>query len=164
MANPVPSAKAYGVRVKPIWFLNIFLNFTLAKCFPLVSLVPMDEEFIHIPHSARAAGAELRRGFQSPPAALPDRDFIRTWSSIAYLFPGLHPDGFADGEGGWPRVLQPFAEEAWRRAELGILTDAHLYPSDAQWAGIYDQLRMPTLVEGIRRLDLSVMSDQFSHG
>ena len=45
--------------------------------------------------------------------------FVRAWCAIAYLYPGLHPDGFADAESGWPRALRRFAAEAWRRAEAG---------------------------------------------
>jgi hypothetical protein len=56
---------------------------------------------------------------------------VRAWSSVAYLFPGLHPDGFEDADSGWPHVLKRFAAEAWRRAEAGELADEELYPCDA---------------------------------
>ena len=49
----------------------------------------------------REAGEKLRIGFQSPADKLSKRDFINAWSSIAYLFPGLHPDGFDDPDSGW---------------------------------------------------------------
>jgi len=64
----------------------------------------------------------------------------RAWSSVAYLFPGLHPDGFEGADSGWPRVLKRFAAEAWRRADAGGLADAELYCSDAAWCGLYDQM------------------------
>ncbi len=63
---------------------------------------------------------------------LTKRDFIRAWSSAAYLWPGMHPDGFAEDGSGWPRSLRRLAAEAWRRAEAGELTEGELYPSDAQ--------------------------------
>jgi len=48
---------------------------------------------------------------------------LRAWCVVAYLFPGLHPDGFEDADSGWPRVLKPFAAEAWRRVEVGEITE-----------------------------------------
>ncbi len=53
--------------------------------------------------------------------------FVRAWCAIAYLFPGLHPDGYECEDSGWPRVLRRFAAEAWRRADAGELTDHELY-------------------------------------
>ena len=72
----------------------------------------------------------------------------------AYLFPGLHPDGF-ERDSGWPRVLKRFAVEAWRRAEAGELTDGELYPSDAQWPGLYDRMFRSKPDEMKRRLALA---------
>ena len=63
---------------------------------------------------------------------LPKPTFVRAWCSIAYLYPGLHPDGFDDADSGWPRAVKQFATEAWRRAEAGELADEELYPCDAQ--------------------------------
>ncbi len=93
----------------------------------------------------------------------PKSDFIRAWSSIAYLFLGLHPDGFEDADSGWPRVLRRFAAEAWRRAEAGELDDAELYPSDAQWSGLCDQIKKPTPDESSRRRELAALSLQCAH-
>ena len=56
---------------------------------------------------------------------------LRAWCSVAYLFPGLHPDGFEAADSGWPRGLQRIAAEAWRRVEAGEITGEELYPSDA---------------------------------
>src|SRR5205809_274721 len=95
---------------------------------------------IYVPSSGRAAGAQLRGVLARPLKHLPKARFVRAWCAIAYLFPGLHPDGFEDSESGWPRVLKRFAAEAWRRAEAGQLKDDELYPSDAQWSGIYDRM------------------------
>ena len=85
-----------------------------------------------------------------PLEKLPKANFVRAWSSIAYLFPGLHPDGFEDADSGWPRVLRRFAAEAWRRADAGELDDAELYTSDAQWSGLYDQMKDHTPDESHR--------------
>jgi hypothetical protein len=80
---------------------------------------------------------------------------VRAWCSVAYLFPGLHPDGFEDADSGWPRVLKRFAAEAWRRAEAGELADEELYPGDAQWSGLFDRMfpHLPDEME--RRLALA---------
>jgi hypothetical protein len=80
---------------------------------------------------------------------------VRAWSSVTYLFPGLHPDGFDDAESGRPRGLKRFAAEAWRRAEAGELSDNELYCSDAQWCGLYDRMFPHTAEEMERRLALA---------
>jgi hypothetical protein len=51
---------------------------------------------IYIPASLREAAQHLRVGLQSPRARLSKPDLVRAWSAVAYLFPGLHPDGFDD--------------------------------------------------------------------
>lgn len=81
--------------------------------------------------------------------------FVRSWSAVAYLFPGLHPDGYDDSESGWPRALKRFAGEAWRRAEAGELTDDELYCSDAQWCGLYDRMHTHEPDETERRIALA---------
>jgi len=63
------------------------------------------------------------------------REFVRTWCAIAYLFPGLHPEGYDDANSGWPRVLKRFAAEAWRSADAGELADDEMYPCDATVVG-----------------------------
>lgn len=70
---------------------------------------------IPIPHTLRGAGRELRRAFASQPEELPNPAFLRAWRAMAYLFPGLHPDGYEDEGSGWPQALKRFAAEAWRR-------------------------------------------------
>ena len=79
----------------------------------------------------------------------------RALSGVAYLFPGLHPDGFEAADSGWPRILKPFAAEAWRRARAGEITEDELYPSDAQWCGLYDRIFPHTAEEMARRLALA---------
>ena len=110
---------------------------------------------IFIPSSLREAGKELRIGLQGQLADMPKPNFVRAWSSIAYLFPGLHPDGFDDPDSGWPRVLKRFVAEAWRRAEAGKLADDELYTSDAAWAGIYDRMTEHTAEENVRRSEMT---------
>jgi hypothetical protein len=51
--------------------------------------------------------------------------------------------------------LRRFAAEAWRRAEAGELVDEELYPSDAQWSGLYDRMTRHTGEETARRLELA---------
>jgi hypothetical protein len=88
---------------------------------------------------------------------LTKQEFLRVWCSIAYLFPGLHPDGFNEPESEWPRGLKRFAVEAWRRADVGELTDEQLYPCDATWSGIFDRMLVHLPEETERRLELASM-------
>ena len=74
---------------------------------------------------------------------------------MAYLFPNLHPDGFEDADSGWPRAVQRFAAEAWRRVESAELSEEDLYPCDAQWCGIYDRMQTHEPDEIERRLALA---------
>jgi hypothetical protein len=119
--------------------------------------------FYFIPDSARTAATHLRFALAQPLENLSKADFVRAWSSVAYLFPGLHPDGFEDADSGWPRVLRRFAAEAWRRAQAGELDDAELYTSDAQWSGICDQIKNPTPDESHRRRKLAGLSLECAH-
>ena len=114
---------------------------------------------IFIPASLRDAAQHLRAGWQLPPDQLSKNDFVRAWSAVAYLFPGLHPDGFEDADSGWPVALKRFAAEAWRRAEAGELDDAELYPSDAQWVGLYDRMTRHTPKETARREELTLATN-----
>ena len=104
----------------------------------------------------RDAGRELRRAFASQLEQLPPRDFVHAWCAVAYIFPGLHPDGYDDAESGWPRVLQRFAAEAWRRNDAGELLDEEMYPCDAAWVGLYDQLHITYAEEDKRRSEIAV--------
>lgn len=98
------------------------------------------ETIAYIPNSLRSAGREMRLALQHPLEQLPHEQFVRAWSALAYLFPGLHPDGYEDAESGWPRVLKCFAAEAWRRFEAGELADEELYTTDSAWSGLYDRM------------------------
>ena len=110
---------------------------------------------IYVPDSLSSAGREIRLALAGPLEKLPKPNFVRAWCSLAFLFPGLHPDGFEDAESGWPRVLQRFAAEAWRRAEVGEFADDELYPCDSQWSGLYDRMTSHTPDETERRLELA---------
>jgi hypothetical protein len=103
----------------------------------------------------RSAGRELRLLLARPLEELPHERFVRAWSAIAYLFPGLHPDGYDDADSGWPHTLKRFAAEAWRRADAGELADEELYCSDAQWSGLYDRMHPHTALEITRRFELA---------
>ncbi len=109
---------------------------------------------LYVPDSLRSAGRQLRRALARPLEQIPKPDFVGAWCSIAYLFPGLHPDGFEDADSGWPRALKRFAAEAWRRGETGELADEELYPCDAQWSGLYDRMTNHTSEETERRIEL----------
>ena len=109
----------------------------------------------HVPNSLRSAGRELRLSLAHPLEQLSHEQFVRAWSAIAYLFPGLHPDGYEDADSGWPRVLKPFAAESWRRAEADELADEELYPGNAQWSGLYDRMHTHEPDEMERRLALA---------
>jgi hypothetical protein len=105
----------------------------------------------------QSAGRELRLALKQPLTELPNETCVRAWCSAAYLFPGLHPDGFEDADSGWPRVLKRFAAEAWFRADAGELADEELYASGAQWAGIYDRMKFHTPDEIERRFELAAI-------
>ena len=109
----------------------------------------------YVPNSAKVAGWHIRSALAKPLNTLPTTEFIRAWSAIAYLFPGLHPDGFEDAESGWPRIPKRFAKEAWRRADADEISDEELYPSDSVWAGIFDRMRVHLPVELERRVQLA---------
>ena len=112
--------------------------------------------FIYVPNSPRVAGRQLRLALAAPLDRLSKTEFVRVWSSIAYLYPGLHPDGFEESDSGWPAVLKRFAIEAWRRAGIGELGGDELYPSDAQWSGLYDRMVSHLPEETVRRFELAV--------
>lgn len=86
-----------------------------------------------------------------PGCALADRVGKPTFcKNILFL-----PDGYEAADSGWPRGLQRFAAEAWRRVEAGEITEAELYPCDAQWCGLYDRMFPHPAEEMERRLALA---------
>lgn len=110
---------------------------------------------IVVPNTLHGAGCELRSGFSAQLEQLPKTDFLRAWCAVAYLFPGLHPEGYEVAGSGWPRVLKRFAAEAWRRVDAVELADEELYPCDAQWSGLYDRMDKHTEQETARRFQIA---------
>lgn len=89
--------------------------------------------------------------------ALEDLDhfeFIKAWFAVVYVFPGFHPDDWDSRDSALPKEFVQLATEAWRRAEADELPDELLYPSDAQWAGLCDQIKEPTAEEANRRREI----------
>jgi hypothetical protein len=118
---------------------------------------------VFIPGSLRAAGQEIRVSLSRPLHLQTDNEFLRAWCSVAYLFPGLHPDGFEEPDSGWPRILRSFAAEAWRRADASDLADDELYPGEAQWCGLYDRMTIHLPDETERRVDLAAAFGESPH-
>ena len=109
----------------------------------------------YVPNSFRAAGRQVRMALAKATEAIPTSCLVRAWCSVAYLFPGLHPDGFEVAKSGWPPALRRFAAEARRRLEAGEIGEAELYPSDAQRAGLYDRMLVHLLDKTERRATLA---------
>lgn len=59
---------------------------------------------------------------------------MKAYCSLAFLYPGFHPDEIENWEGPAEAILM--AKEAWRRAEAGELPDNELYPYQATKARI----------------------------
>lgn len=110
---------------------------------------------ICIPNSVESATHELAYTIGIPLESLSKLEFVRAWCALSYLNPGLHPDGFEEPDSGWPENLKRYAVEAWRREEMGELAGEEVYPSDATWAGLYDQMHTHTHQETIRRLEFA---------
>lgn len=100
-----------------------------------------------IPPNENEALARVQDMLKAKPNALSKEVFLRGWFSVAFLFPGLHPDDCPeeagemklnpdlpadlktyDSESGWPVVLIPYCLEAFCRAAKGELKDNELYP------------------------------------
>lgn len=120
-----------------------------------------------IPSNERQALQWLIPALDSPLSDMPQEDFLKAWFAIGYLYGGLHPDAATDhgteismkDEGpdrfrlieprliapfyvksGWPVVLAPLADEAWARAEDGLLEDDELYCYELVKVGILDRM------------------------
>ena len=52
-------------------------------------------------------------------------------------------------------MLKRFAAEAWRRNDAGELLDEEMYPCDAAWSGLYDQLHTTYADEDERRVEIA---------
>ena len=130
----------------------------------LLAIMNKKNDSIYIPSCLRSAACELRWALKQPLNKLPHKSFVRVWCCVLYLFPELHPDGFEDADSGWPLVLRRFAAEAWSRAGDGIFADEELYPSDSQWAGLYDRMHTHTAEEMERRMALAADYGEHSDG
>ena len=57
---------------------------------------------IYVTDSLRSAGRQIRLALATPLERAPKANFVRAWCSVAYLFPGVHPDGFDDADSNSP--------------------------------------------------------------
>jgi len=67
-------------------------------------------------------------------------------------------------ESGWPRVLKPFAAEAWRRCAARELDDEEMFACDAQWSGLFDRFTVFEPEEYERRLQIAAEHGEPAHG
>ena len=91
-------------------------------------------DYIYIPPSKRAAERHLCGALSAKIEVLPKREFMKVYCSLAYLYPGFHPDDIEDWDG--PKSVLVIAREAWRRAAAGELSDNELYPYQATKAAL----------------------------
>ena len=92
------------------------------------------KSYIYIPPSCKVAERHLKAALRKPLERLTKKEFMKAYCSVAYLFPGFHPDSWDEWEG--PPEIKPLLGEAWRRAGEGELTDNELYPYQASKARI----------------------------
>jgi DNA (cytosine-5)-methyltransferase 1 len=157
IGNAVPPlvAEAVGIAVKS------YLEVTLKKQRPLqFDLNPLpsnqDEAVQWLLDLVRATDDKRLR-------QVPTSIFKRGWYSIGFLYAGLHPDSALEHgkelstdvddlpeirkieprllapyyvQSGWPVVLAPVVEEAWRRYETDALKEEEFYCSEAVVAGM----------------------------
>jgi len=120
-----------------------------------------------IPSSEREALQWLIPALDRPLENMPQEEFLKAWFAIGYLYGGLNPDeatfhgdevSYDDNgpdrfrlieprliapsyvESGWPLVLAPLAEEAWRRYEQGFMAEDELYCYELVKIGILDRM------------------------
>ncbi len=91
-------------------------------------------DYIYIPPSEGAAKRHLERAMAGRLEMLLKMAFMKAYCSVAYLYPGFHPDDLEGWDG--PAGVVRFAREAWRRAGLGELSDNELYPYQASKARV----------------------------
>jgi hypothetical protein len=78
-----------------------------------------------------------------------------SWQVFSSI-PRLHPDGYEATGSGWPKHFKPFAAKAWRRFEIGELTDNELYCYQACKA------RIGLVREEVKQKTPWVLSDHFA--
>lgn len=97
----------------------------------------------YIPDSIEVAESHLSSIATAPVEQLPASEFAKAWSSVCFLNPGLHPDGYEEADSGWPESLRKFAADAWRRFDAGEIGEEVMYPSDATHAGVMALMAAP---------------------
>ena len=90
--------------------------------------------YVYISPSIGTAERHLRFALSTRVARLGNREFLRAYCSLAYLYPGFHLDSWDDWDG--PKHFAPLVREARRRAAAGKLTTNELYPYQASKAAI----------------------------
>lgn len=127
----------------------------------------MEDHNTFIPSNEREALQWLIPALDRPLKNMPHDEFLKAWFAIGYLYGGLNPDEATfhgsevshedDGpdrfrlieprliapfyvRSGWPLVLAPIADEAWRRDELGMMADDELYCYELVKIGILDRM------------------------
>ena len=86
-------------------------------------------DIIYIPPSLQAAEKHLKSALAADVGKLSKPDFMKAYCSLAYLYPGFHPEGIDDWDG--PTDIFKLGREALRRAEAGELSDNELFPYQA---------------------------------
>lgn len=86
-------------------------------------------DMIYIPPSMRAAEKHLKAALACDVEKMAKPDFMKAYCSLAYLYPGFHPEGIDDWDG--PTDVLKLGREALHRAESGELSDNELFPYQA---------------------------------
>ncbi|HVT90633.1 MAG TPA: DNA cytosine methyltransferase [Tepidisphaeraceae bacterium] len=170
IGNAVPPlvAEAIGIAIKSYLEMNMKNNIRLP--FALDPLPTDHQQAVQwLLQLVNAAETKSLRNISTA-------DFLRGWYAVGFLYAGLHPDSALEHgaevsnstedvpefskieprllapyyvQSGWPVLLEPIADEAWRRYDADELKDDEFYCSEAVVAGMC--YRNPELVEGVKR-------------
>ena len=105
------------------------------------------QSYVYVPRSVRTAEKHVMKALSGQLDTLPKREFLRAYCSVAYLYPGFHPDCWAEWDG--PEHFERLVSEAWRRAGARGLTDNELYPYQAAKARIVHAKREAGLEQAL---------------